>query len=341
PNAAYDFRQKFETYASSLTCGVAEKKFNYTDTLTLPANRPNAMELLKTSASCFCGEARIIGNKLVIKGEASVRMLYRAEDEKLYKAEFTLPFSQIMDVSEAERCQLRIMFTDVKCTLEGARNFEVDLEFLAEAVLRREEEQGILSDLYSTAYEIETESKTYRIEKQIDEDPSREIMNTRLESEFPIKEILEVQVRGQNSGSDTWSVYVLFETEDGSVEAIHGSVDAARACDDILTPTAVIHENGIEVSFAVECHRQTVEQAEMQGIVRADLDETKKRDSDGKASVVVRAVRAGECLWDVAKAYATTDTEIMAANDLSESELYPGQVLLIPKRANRVASQIL
>ena len=48
--------------------------------------------------------------------------------------------------------------------------------------------------------------------------------------------------------------------------------------------------------------------------------------------MILRAVRAGETLWDVAKACLSTDSEIMEVCGLTSEELYPGQMLLIPRK---------
>ena len=47
-------------------------------------------------------------------------------------------------------------------------------------------------------------------------------------------------------------------------------------------------------------------------------------------SVILRAVHPGEDLWTVAKAYLTTDSDIMEASGLTSGEIFPGQMLLIP-----------
>ena len=49
--------------------------------------------------------------------------------------------------------------------------------------------------------------------------------------------------------------------------------------------------------------------------------------------MILRAVHPGEDLWTVAKAYLTTDSDIMEASGLTSGEIFPGQMLLIPGRA--------
>ena len=50
-------------------------------------------------------------------------------------------------------------------------------------------------------------------------------------------------------------------------------------------------------------------------------------------SLVLRAMKPGERLWDIAKRYRTTVEAILAANELKEeSATVSGKLLLIPRR---------
>ena len=112
----YGIRQKLGDYQSYVTTAALEKTFNYSDVLSLPAGRPDMRELLRTRASCTCNEAKVIGSKVVLKGEAKLDTLYRGEDEGIHTATFSLPFSQIMESGEAEDDpvpQVTLISTDV------------------------------------------------------------------------------------------------------------------------------------------------------------------------------------------------------------------------------------
>ena len=74
----YGICQKTGEWHSDETVHVQEKNFTYQDTLVLPGGRPDAERLLATRTACACHEAKVIGSKLVFKGEAAVRLLYQA-----------------------------------------------------------------------------------------------------------------------------------------------------------------------------------------------------------------------------------------------------------------------
>ena len=99
----YGIRQKTGELRSFQTVYAQEKAFTYQDTVVLPAGRPDAVERVRTRAQCTCTEARVIGSKLVFKGEAMLQLLCRGEDGALFTGEFHLPYSQIMDAGRTVR----------------------------------------------------------------------------------------------------------------------------------------------------------------------------------------------------------------------------------------------
>ena len=77
----------------------------------------------------------------------------------------------------------------------------------------------------------------------------------------------------------------------------------------------------------------TLAQEETPVLSRILLGE-KREAAERQPSVTLRAVRPGEDLWSVAKAYLTTDREILEASGLASEELCPGQMLLIPRKSS-------
>ncbi|MFQ9917071.1 MAG: DUF3794 domain-containing protein [Flavonifractor plautii] len=55
-----------------------------------PAAKPEAEELLKCRAALRCSESKVIGNKLIFKGESQLQMLYRSSAGGLCTAEYEL-----------------------------------------------------------------------------------------------------------------------------------------------------------------------------------------------------------------------------------------------------------
>lgn len=350
----YGMRQKTDSFASFLPVAVQEKPFTYSDTLTIPAGQPDGVSLVKTRADCVCNEARVVGSKLVFKGEARLSLLYRGENGQLCPVEFSLPYSQIMDAGEdAEEavCNLQLLLTDMKCALEeDQRTLSVNLELLAQAVLWKQQEQPMLIDLYSTAYALDLQRREYPVCTLDSHNAEQETFRETLNLGTAPTRVLDVQIRpGRNiQGRDDQKmvltkeleVYVLYVGEEG-LGTLHRTVSVSHALPNVgmgkvtfttqllRKPTATPAGMGIEVSFAVEFQWMDLGYSTVTAVEQVQVGEKFTREEECP-SVIIRAIRDGETLWDVAKAYRSTDGEIMEVNGLTSGELYPGQMLLVP-----------
>ena len=352
----YALRQKPGEYRSLITAAVQEKSFSFQDALTLPAGRPACEAILSVRAMCACTEARVIGTKLVFKGEAQLKLLLRGEDGTLFPADFHLPYSQIMDAgedSEDAHCEMALYFSDVKCTLdpEDRQSVQAELTIQAQALLRREVQVPILADLYSTAYEVRTETDDLAVWTMAGSSEDQVPLRHVLETGQAVGEILDVQVRlgraGQRREGTDWvltqevQAVVLYRGEDGPAsledrtQVVHrlpglGEKDPAFRVDLLREPAASQGVGGVEVNVPLVFRWTALDKGTAQVISRVTLGE-KRETSEEQPSVTIRAVRQGETLWDVAKACLSTEGEIMEATGLTSGEIWPGQMLLIPR----------
>jgi hypothetical protein len=302
---------------------------------------------------------------VVLKGEAKLDLLYRSQDDRLCSAVFQLPFSQIMecnDAGEETTPELRIIYTDISCKPNDGegRNLSVELELLAQGILRKTENSPILTDLYSTGYDVMPVQTQYPVCHLMDQGIAPESVRELIETGIPVEEILDVQVRPielttNKQGSELAmnaevEVFILFSTEQGGVSSLHRRFviphhipisDMWEYNNEFWISregTASAVSGGIEVSFTIEFAWSAMEMGAMQGIERVQLEEKKPIEKESP-SVIIRSVKAGESLWDIAKAYGTTESEIAEANSLDTMELYPGQMLIIPRIQESVLMQ--
>ncbi len=338
---------------------VGEKPFSFADEVAIPGSRPAAAELLKYRLSFSCNESKVIGSKLIFKGEADLRLLYRSMEGDLCQAEFQLPFSQIMEAAEAAEecdCTLEIIPTSLQCTLEAGegRMVQVSMELLAQAVLREERSFSLLTDLYSTAWTLEAQPAQCRLEHRVDLGSRSQMVREVLEcgaladlvadAYASVGRVSQSREGGRLNLEAEVVVTVLFQEEGGGLTsatrrfpvpcALEAPEDAVCRCrclcpeEVFATPTA----GGVEVRFPVEFRYLLCSREERPGVSAARLDTDTPRSQEDQPSIVLRMVGRGERLWDIAKHYGTTAAEIRRANRLEEGELPPGELLLIPKK---------
>lgn len=353
-------QQLGETHSACLITAVEEKPFSFSDDLTLSGSRPAADELLKSRVDLVCNESKIIGNKLIFKGIAELQLLYRDPSGATCPANFELPFSQIMEVSDVEEdadCALQVLLTGCECTMDGgedARTISVSLAILAQAVVREERQVALLSDVYSTVYQLNSERKPYIFYRLMDHNERRVTVREVLETITPVREVCDIYVTvgaisqgregSQISLAAETTVNVVYRGEDDSLNTVSRIIpctcpielpEGSRCTCRCVCPGERFANpavGGVEVRYPLDFHYLALMPHSTTGIADIHLDESALRDTGSQPSIVLRMVGEGERLWDIAKAYGTTMDDIVQANALSEDALPMGQLLLIPKK---------
>ena len=351
--------QRSERCDTCATVCVQEKPFIFSDDLTLSGGKPEAEELLKTRAYLRCGETKVIGNKLIFKGETTLQLLCRASDGALFPAEFQLPFSQIMEISGAGEeavCDVQMTLTDLDCTMDGGdgRTFSVALGLLAQAAVREERTIQLLADAYSTLYPMTCENSCYTLDQLLDRGEKEITIRELLELGDLLKEVSDAYacigtVTQSREGERVTvtaqvNVTVLYRTADGETGSLTRPLQAicvldlpegARcSCRCVCTAPvfAAATAGGLEVRFPVCFQYAAHAPRSVAGISAASIDEGAPLDHAGRPSIVLRMVGEGERLWDIAKSYGTTSADILQANALEEDAPAAGQLLLIPRK---------
>ena len=95
---------------------------------------------------------------------------------------------------------------------------------------------------------------------------------------------------------------------------------------------ASVGADGVELRFPVTFAVSVAETPRYPCLQSLEAEECGKKD-ENVPSLVLRAMKQGERLWDIAKLYRTTVEAILAANELKEeSAAVIGKLLLIPRR---------
>ena len=342
--------------ACSIVC-LGEKPFTFSDEIALSGSKPEAEELLKSRVTLRCSESKVIGNKLIFKGESQLPFLYRSTAGALCTAEYELPFSQIMEVSgagEESVCQVQVVLTDLECTLDqwDGRTISVSMGLLAQAVVRDTRTLELLTDLYSTAVQLNVEFAPLalcRLEEQgVKHQSVREIVETEELTKGVLDAWAAVSGVDINREGDRVvfaaeaAVSMLCDGEDGKVIAVtrtipvtcpaelpSGALCACR-CQLPAAVSATPTTGGLEIRLDVDLSYMAYRTEELSAVSDVQTGEEEETAAGQVPSIVLR-VMGRERLWDVAKSYRTTTADILRANELSEGESLNGRLLLIPR----------
>ncbi len=350
-------QQRTAQHTAYLTAAVQEKEFTFYDEVRLSAGPGGRAQVLCVRADAWCAEAKVIGSKLIYKGEAVLQVRYLVAGE-LCSVRCPMPFSQIMELDgagEAADCEVAMCVTDVDWTLAGedGRTLNVTLELLGQAVVRDRYPVTLLQDTYSTVQQMTIQQDSCTLHQLLDCCVRPQSVRELLETPAPAKSVIDASVSvfqlkqgrqdGQLAVSAELRLSVLYLDEQDMPRSVsslltvsgrlelpaNGSCRCSCRCPGEVF--AVPAAGGVEVRFNPEFHCLMTKQQTVPVVTGVKLGQMHAERQGGvQPSVVLRMAAPGEELWDIAKSCSTTQERIRQANQLEEDELPVGQMLLIP-----------
>lgn len=350
-----------EQQHASFLMHIAEKDFTFSDEMDLSPGREGAAEILTSRIDSSVTETKVVGSKFILKGIFSISLLYRTQSGSFNAFSGELAFSQILEVegaSESSATQVRLQLTGSDFQLaEGGdgRKIAVTLYLHATAFLREERELLLLSDLYSTAYDLNYEASPVLLTDLSGTMTRRQTMREILEIGVVASSILSLYVscgavsitrEGESVTLRTAAaIRALYLDEGGAALLAERSVEVSstleipEGCKISARANCVeeaqgsLGDRGIEVRFQVEFSIQALTQKKRVCISSVKVNTDAPKDFSGAPSLVLRGLRQEETVWDLAKQYSTTIPEILSANELEEETAIPrDQLLLIPRK---------
>ncbi len=341
---------------------IAEKDFTCSEEMNLSPGRDGAAELLTSQVTSSVTETKLVGSKLILKGVFTVSLLYRTADGRCCSSTGELPFSQILEVegaAEGAVASVMLQLTGTDLQIDGGdpegRQIAVTLYLHATALLRQEQEVTLLSDLYSTAYDVAYDAAPLALTGLWEPMTRRQNVREVLEIGVVADALLSLSVtcgtvnvsrEGESVVLRTGAaVRALYLDEGGSPLVAERTVEvscqlelpeectvSARAiCADEIQGS--LTAGGIEVRFPVDFRAEAASRCKRVCITAARVDTEHPKDLSGAPSLVLRCLGKQENAWDLAKRYNTTIPAILAANQLDGEEALPrDQLLLIPRK---------
>lgn len=342
---------RWEEWEAETLTDVIEREFSYTQEALMDSTHPAPDDLLMDQVYLRTMECRHIGNKLVVKGEAAISVLYRAEGQKLCTYETVLPFSQILDGMEQseeasfdvypqlQESELRVMRT------EGGSGFGVTARIVLLVFVREKRKMRYIADLYSTTCRTHTDRSVLQPSSGYCRESIRQELVQKLEfgRDTPFFYLTQADCGQVNMGNQdngmalrtTVRMKVLYLDESGSPMSTERTAEVSAPVVTVpdgywascQQPSQRITGDRCEIHLPVEFLLSSSHKEEIAAITGGELLED--AEPEQMPSVVMRRMEPGETLWDIAKQYRTDQELIRSVNDLTEEET--GKMLLIPK----------
>lgn len=340
--------KQFSQHSCYLISEIVEKPFLFSDVLRQAAAKPVMEELLLHRAELGTLDGKVIGKKLVCKGEILLSVLYRS-GISVVPARFELPYSQIIELTnegEEDVPELALVLKNVDCRLRDGE-LEVSVEALVQSSIWTQRPVTVMSDVYCTSCTLEVERNPHECYTKAEHSVRRETARQFCPSGIPGKQVLDcctavgsIGQEGQNCSAEL-NVDILYLSEDNALCGVSYTIPVTcevpmpenGTCQCMCRPfgesSAVPVTGGLEVRAGVE-FSWTMTQEENVLCVTAVKGGTEIRGDAVRPSVVIRRVGDNESLWEIAKSCGSTIKDICTANALLSESVPNGTVLLIP-----------
>ena len=338
------------TYPLRLPKEVGEKAFAMDEELALPPSAPIPEKIIYYALNPRNTDQKIMGNKVVFKGNGNLHVLYESEEGQLHSWDFELPFSQFaeLDGSYSSDAQADVLLcpNNLELEIDDEGHFRLKCAMVGQYLVDDLQKIEVVEDAYSPKQELEL----YRdmLEFPVILESRREILygeqsvpaaadiaaDVRMLTEYP-------RVRRMGDRVDMEmpvSFQVLYYGENGTVQSATGRWNGqlsmpADENSQIAAlpipgmPQAMPGNGNIMVNGEIPVQILTGTTQKIPVVTGLNVGQQRIIDTS-RPSLILR--RAGEDrLWDIAKSSGSTVDAIRKANGL-EAEPAADQMLLIP-----------
>lgn len=341
---------KFEQASLAAANTVTEKTFAVNEQFVFPSGKPKPSQIVNQQVNFILAEPQMIGTKVIIKGSVFISLCYLSNEVNYpLKAEFTAPFSQIIDTDkeQQEHCcafiELTSCYGDIVDTINGEKALDAEIHAVVQLVCYSRESVEYVSDAYSNlmpcecavqARKLSMVSPAQELKLSADErinvvEDCEDVLSvfptlsqvTLFQDKFTAAVTLDIVYR--SSGGALCAVKRLVNME-AEVSAAQARLIDAHIADDYLRPDGAYIDAHITVSLSY----QFSSSQEITCVESASLNEDAAFDSMQFPAVTLVRVEH-ESLWQLAKTYHSSVDRIKEFNALDDG--LEGKMLLIPK----------
>lgn len=350
-----------------VTQAIAETNFNVSEDLELPSTKLPIADLLYTDATISLKDIKTVSNKIIVKACAQIKTVYisNIDKETCHEVENEIPFSQIIDIANAEdektaidvSLQITSLATEVAEDQNGENKIiSCNLGVCAQVKAEKNMSLNILKDAFSINNNMKLDQKNINVEKVLDQSTNqitiKDVMPVSPERE-DIGEIIDLSAQAtmpsvltenqmlQISGAVEVAVlccekeqyYTLhkqipFQYQHKLPEA-PGKVKS-EATVKIISVSYNINMSGeIELRILCDVHTKSMLQSKENIVGSANI-------SGNSASPVKRSPlvlyypQKNDTLWEIAKRYGVKLNDIRKLNHLDENTQEVNSMLMIP-----------
>jgi len=315
-------------------------------------------EIMKISFGISNITTKTSYNKVLIKANANVNIMYLTEDNRIDEVYTTIPlmgFIDMPDVTDTSECISRVTLRNLVLRQnneeENSINIEADIDLSCRAY--EVKEINIIEDIYSISNDV----KLNKIEVRTRQEEFELEDTIKVNQKLTIPDLLYGKVLGVNltptiSNVDvrdgrikyeaTLNAEFMVQNENDinnvntqipfDFELSNNSITKRSNIEtelNIVTKNIEVQDDGIVLDVELEVNAGVQNDENINFTQDLELMEPQEMDT---YSMVIYFVKPGDTLWKIAKQFRTRVEDIARINGIEdENRIYPGQQLYIPK----------
>lgn len=330
------------------------------DTLNIDVNDEIA-EILKTDINLIDNDIKISYNKILVKSEADVKIMYLTENNKINTVKGKIPvvgFVDLQNISEENICDVNYNIANIVVRPNGPEEHSIYIELEIEANCKAFEKKqlSLLQDLYSPTLDLSFNQRRVSTitEKSFKMKQFTVTNNINMEG-ISSENILDVETKSSINRQHITSSKIIYEGEieinfifeDGNninsklaKVPFDYSIENELQDDKINVNTRAIVNgadfdyNGssvkanIDMTFNVESSKN----ANLNIIEDIQIQENRQPNGEDYDSLILYIVQSGDSLWKIAKRFKSTTDDIARTNGIEDiNKIDVGQKIYIPK----------
>lgn len=345
-----DIQLRKTHYPMLLPVEAGEKAFTLEETLSLPPSAPRMERLISYCLQPEITEQKMMGDKVVFRGNALLHILYCADDGGQYAWDFDLPFTQYSELDREYGEDTQVLLIPCVTALELDREQDripVKAGLVCQYRLCSRSVVEVVEDAYSlrrstalVRQDLELpwilESKTRTIHCQ---------QNSAVEGmRLTDVQFMPQPVRVQNTGEEAvlelpGQFQMLYYDMDGSLrtanqkweETLRVPVGESTVIEATLwtegRPQGSLMSGSAQLSSDIKLMTEACSGRAIPMVTGLELGELQEPDPH-RPSLILRR-RGNDTLWELAKRNGSTVAAIEEANRLDD-DMEPAKMLLIP-----------
>ncbi len=349
-----------ETVEYDYPVGSGEKLLSVSESFDFPDTLPPAEMLLGGTCQATVSECKVLDRKVIVKGQVYYHQLYAADltGGKTYCLDVAVPFSQILDVEEAQEGQpytarvLLLSDTERCCVGPDGENsvLEVTAKLLVQFCAYRKEQVSLMLDAYHGRYPTTPESREITLSAHKGCRWEHTVLPMLMELPAqPLQELVDVWVQMQGTDTECEKgvatvsgrllVCMLVRDTDGQIAYYERPEEyrleypcEGNGCRAAVTPTEWTYRvmgNELELKLSLCVELQGYQHTARQVIDRMRVH-TDMPYEPSRATLLLYYAETGETVWEIGRKCHTSPESICCENEMMDGCVKQPTVLLVP-----------